>query len=78
MDEEDMADFGIAPKQVRATAAFESQEGKRGRAAAQDESRAVRHLDDLLRPSREDIGHRWERGGAMPKHRSFLFSAVSL
>lgn len=58
MDEEDMADFGIAPKQVRATAAFESQEGKRGRAAAQDESQAVRHLDNLLRPSREDIGHR--------------------
>lgn len=61
MDEEDMADFGIAPKQVRATAAFDNREAKRGRAAAQEGGRALQHLDNLLQPSREDIGHRCAR-----------------
>lgn len=57
MDEEDFEENGIAPKQVRATGEFrdEAGSGKR-RLLSGEDSRALEHLQSLVKPSSANVG----------------------
>jgi G patch domain-containing protein 1 len=60
MDEEDMAESGFAPKQVRATGEFKEDEdtSAKRKATTSEESKALQYLETLVQPSSENVGRR--------------------
>eukprot|EP00045_Choanoeca_perplexa_P010106 m.101021 g.101021 ORF g.101021 m.101021 type:complete len:867 (-) comp15155_c0_seq1:48-2648(-) len=71
MDEEDMAESGFAPKQVRATGEFKQAEDStsaKRKAMTGEESKALQYLETLVQPSSENVGRKllqlmgWRQG----------------